>query len=176
MTVSCRCFFDGVKGEVAYVTLATVPLLLVLAANVVLYSLTWYRLSRQAKRLKCALGKDSASMRASHQATRNMTLFVLVYFIQWWAAALYGIWQLASSTIPFAITLLAITFTNIGGLLNGIVFIVIRRRKFFSSKESAGEGVSRSGTHARHVCSKKVELNTLENVCKSNTLVEVGNE
>ena len=66
-----------------------------------------------------------------------MSLFVTAFFIQWWSVVLVGIWNLVSSTEePFFLTVLWTTFPNIGGILNGILFIVIRKRLFKEEQRS----------------------------------------
>ena len=58
-----------------------------------------------------------------------MSLFVLVFFIQWWALAVFGVWVLVINQVPFAMFLLVTSFSNIGGILNGIVFLIMRRNR-----------------------------------------------
>ena len=57
-----------------------------------------------------------------------MSLFVLAFFIQWWAMTVYGVWQLVKD-VPQLLFNFVTTFSNVGGILNGIVFIIIVRRK-----------------------------------------------
>ena len=124
------------KGEIANVFFTTVPLLLVLTINIVLYILTWIRIHKEAKRLKYVLGKDAKTVRASHGAARTMSLFVVAFFVQWWAMAVYGIWQLATKNVPQLLFQFVTTYSNIGGILNGIVYIIIRRRKTSATKDN----------------------------------------
>lgn len=62
-----------------------------------------------------------------------MSLFVTAYLIQWWALGLYGMWQLVAE-VPQLLFNFVTTFSNIGGILNGIVFIIIMRRKRIDGK------------------------------------------
>lgn len=110
--------------------------------NIVLYFLTWQRISVEGKRLKNALGKNAKSIRASHQAARTMSLFVTAFFAQWWAMALYGTWQLIDENVPQALFQFVTTFSNIGGILNGIVYIIIRRRKTRAIKDTEESNVT----------------------------------
>lgn len=130
------CYFDGVKGKITNICFTTIPLLIILVMNIILYFLTWQRISVEAKRLKNALGKNAKSIRASHQAARTMSLFVTAFFAQWWAMALYGMWQLIDENVPQALFQFVTTFSNIGGILNGIVYIIIRRRKTRAIKDT----------------------------------------
>lgn len=122
------CYFDGVKGQTTNIFFTTVPLLLVLVINVILYVLSWFRIYKETQQIKNSLGKSSRALRASHKAAKTMSLFVTAFFIQWWAMALYGIWQLID-TIPQLLFNFVTTFSNVGGILNGFVFIIIMRRK-----------------------------------------------
>ena len=132
--------FDGVKGEIANIFFTTVPLLLIFISNVILYALTWVRLRSEAQRLKYVLGKDAKTVRASHSAARNMSLFVVAFFVQWWAIAVYGTWQLLSDVVPQLIFQFVTTYSNVGGTLNGIVFIIIRRRNRLNKKDKESTG------------------------------------
>ncbi|XP_069118063.1 uncharacterized protein [Argopecten irradians] len=122
------CYFDGVKGEITNVFFTTVPLLLVLIINIILYVLTWYRIHTEGKRLKDVIGKEATTVKASHKVARTMSLFVTAFFAQWWAMALYGVWQLVAD-VPQALFQFVTTFSNVGGILNGVVYLIIRRRK-----------------------------------------------
>lgn len=42
--------------------------------------------------------------------------------------ALYGIWQMIAP-VPQSLFQFVTTFSNIGGILNGVVYIIIRRRR-----------------------------------------------
>ena len=153
----CRCFFDAVKGEVAYVAMSTIPSILILVMNTILYLLTWYKLRMDAKRLEASLGKSATALQTSNIAARNMSLFVVAFFVQWWSVVLWGIWDLATTEeVPVSITILVVTFANTGGVLNGIVFIIIRRRKLKERYSTS----SRKGTTA----SKKSERRQQSNV------------
>ncbi|KAK3092937.1 hypothetical protein FSP39_009115 [Pinctada imbricata] len=121
------CYFDGVRGEVANLLFTTVPLILVLTCNIILYWLTWRRIRIDSKRIKNVLGKEAATIRASHRVAGTMTIFVMAFLIQWWAMAIYGVWQLVGN-VPQVLFQFVTTFSNTGGVINGIVYIIIRRR------------------------------------------------
>lgn len=152
------CYFDGIKGKWTNIFFTTVPLLLVLVINIVLYILSWYRIYKETKELKDSLGKACRALRASHKAAKTMSLFVTAFFVQWWAMALYGIWQLIDE-VPFLLFNFVTTFSNVGGILNGIVFVIIMRRKRQKEEEhtKSSEGKIASGhtgstaIHSTHV-------------------------
>lgn len=60
------------------------------------------------------------------RAARTMSLFVLVFIIQWGAAAVYGAWTMLDDHIPLEIVFPVMAFSSLGGLLNGIVFLNMR--------------------------------------------------
>jgi hypothetical protein len=58
-----------------------------------------------------------------------MSVFVLVFLIQWWAMAVYGLWSFVDpEAVPAPIYHLVTTFSNVGGVLNFGVYLYIRRR------------------------------------------------
>lgn len=124
------CFFDPIKGRYSNIFFTTVPLLLIVASNIVLYILTWKRIHDQVRAIKLSLGSMPHAMRTSHRAARNMSMFVLAFFVQWWAMAMLGVWILVDKkSVPQAVMHFVTTFSNIGGILNLIVYIIIHRRR-----------------------------------------------
>ena len=111
----------------ASICFTTVPLLIILVMNIILYFLTWKRIRDETKKTRYTLGKKPANMQASHRAAKSMSLFVAAFFIQWWALALYGVWALVA-IVPQVIIHLATIFSNIGGVLNLCVYVIIRRK------------------------------------------------
>ena len=144
------CYFDGVKGTVANLCFTTVPLLLVLVMNTVLYVLTWYRIHQQCEEVKHSLGKMSATMRASHRAARAMSMFVAAFFVQWWAMALFGVWVMTGDDVPQSVFHFVTTFSNIGGVLNLVVYILIRRRKLSKGEHISMEKRSSDSNSKKH--------------------------
>ncbi|XP_069117979.1 uncharacterized protein [Argopecten irradians] len=122
------CFFDSVTARQLNFYLTTLPLCLVLVNNAILYGLSWYRIRVETKRLADTLGTAVQSKKRTHIAAKNMFLFLISYFVQWWALSVYGIW-IAFGEGPIALYVVNIFFSNAGGVWNGIVFIIIRRRR-----------------------------------------------
>ncbi|XP_033735983.1 uncharacterized protein LOC117324307 [Pecten maximus] len=122
------CFFDGVTARQLNFYLTTIPLCLVLVNNVILYGLSWYRIRTETKRLSQTLGSASQSRKWTHNAANNMFLFLISYFVQWWALAVYGVW-ITFGEGPIVLYIANIFFSNAGGVWNGIVFVIIRRRR-----------------------------------------------
>lgn len=126
---SYSCYFDAVKGELANLFFTTVPLTLIFVSNIILYFLTWKQIKKEEPRFKDIDGREARIIRASHSAARKMTLFVLAFFIQWWAMCTYGIVQVSSRVeVPIHLFHFVTTFSNIGGVLNGIVYVIIRKK------------------------------------------------
>ncbi|XP_057309262.1 uncharacterized protein LOC130647427 [Hydractinia symbiolongicarpus] len=121
------CYFDGVNGVYANLLYTTVPLIIILLMNIILYVLTWYRIRKEEPRFKDLSGQNSNAVRSSHRAAKNMSLFVAAFFMQWWATVVYGVWQIFTD-VPQELIQCVTTFSNIGGILNGIVYVIIRRR------------------------------------------------
>ncbi|XP_062610876.1 uncharacterized protein LOC134272691 [Saccostrea cucullata] len=123
------CYFDGVKGTVANFLFTTVPLTIILVLNSILYSMTLRNIYLKEKELKKTLGKQALTTRMRHAAARAMSVFVLVFLIQWWAMAVYGLWSfIEPEAVPAPIYHLVTTFSNVGGILNFGVYLYIRRR------------------------------------------------
>ncbi|XP_062593175.1 uncharacterized protein LOC134254654 [Saccostrea cucullata] len=122
------CAFDAVKGTLASIFFVTVPITTVLVINVVLYTLTWWKIHVESKRIKAMLGTEAQTVRASYNAAKLMSLFVTVFFIQWWALGIVSVWQ-NFSKVPQEFFTVIVIFTNLGGVYNGAVYIIIRRRR-----------------------------------------------
>jgi len=121
------CFFDGVNGAVANVIICSVFLSLILCVNVTLYLLTWYRIRKEEFSFK--RDENNEVLKSSHRAARSMFLFVAAFMIQWWAMAMYGIWQVTVKSVPLFLFQLGTIFSNIGGILNAVVYFLIRRQR-----------------------------------------------
>eukprot|EP00105_Crassostrea_gigas_P020753 XP_011439621.1 PREDICTED: uncharacterized protein LOC105336844 [Crassostrea gigas] len=149
------CYFDGVKGAFANIFFTTVPMTVVLVINVVLYVMTWWKIHTESKRIKTMLGNEAQTIRASHKAAKLMSLFVTAFFVQWWALGIISVWQ-NFAVVPQQFFTVVVMFTNLGGVLNGIVYIIIKRRRDrnysskplkSSSQMSADSGISNSTTN-----------------------------
>ncbi|XP_076099867.1 uncharacterized protein LOC143069223 [Mytilus galloprovincialis] len=122
------CYFDGVTGQIANFIFTTILLCFILISNIILYVMSLVRIYKETQAIKKTLGKSYKSLEASHRAAKTMSLFVTAFLVQWWAMAMYGIWQWVTD-VPQLLFNFVTTFSNIGGILNGIVFIIIVRRK-----------------------------------------------
>lgn len=58
-----------------------------------------------------------------------MTLFITVFTVQWWAVAVYGIWQIVTDDVPPLVYIFVVVFTNIGGCLNLVVYLSILKKR-----------------------------------------------
>ncbi|XP_065944530.1 uncharacterized protein [Magallana gigas] len=136
------CYFDAVKGAVANIFFTTVPMTTVLVANVVLYVLTWWKIHTESKRIKTMLGNEAQTVRASHKAAKLMSLFVAAFFVQWWALGIAIVWY-KFAVVPKEFHTITVIFANIGGVVNGFVYIIIQRRKaHHGNKSSKNSGYS----------------------------------
>lgn len=121
------CHFDEVKGKITGMVFTAATVAAVLTINIILYVLTWTRIYRQVHAVRKTLGTMPASMKASHKAVRTMSLFVSAFFIQWFSLSVYSVWVLVDSNVPQALVHVITILSNIGGVLNLLVFLIIKR-------------------------------------------------
>jgi hypothetical protein len=114
-----------VKADVANIAFTTVPLLLVLTVNIVMYAITLYRIKVETNSLQLGLKTKNAS-RKSKRAAKNMSMFVVAFFIQLGPLGLFGIWYLIGDERPLVLFHIVTVFSNIGGCLNLCVYLIIR--------------------------------------------------
>eukprot|EP00111_Clytia_hemisphaerica_P004024 TCONS_00011531-protein len=126
------CFFDGVKGVIPNLVICSAFLSTILFINITLYGLTYHRIRKEEFSFK--RDENNEMLKASHRAARSMSLFVAAFMTQWWAMALYGIWQLTVKEVPLFVFQLGTTFSNLGGVFNGVVYFFLRRQRIKDSK------------------------------------------
>ncbi|KAH3790100.1 hypothetical protein DPMN_168295 [Dreissena polymorpha] len=110
----------------------TIPIIIITAVNIILYILAWKRIRDEARETKQVLGNDNshiAIMKRSHRAARNMSMFVVAFFAQWSGVAVHAVCGLVTPHIHMVLYFLIVFFANIGGLLNLIVFLIIRKSR-----------------------------------------------
>ncbi|KAK3092295.1 hypothetical protein FSP39_000918 [Pinctada imbricata] len=117
--------FCGIHGRTANLFFSTIPQCTVILVISIIYTLTWCHI-RKAAIVATSLGNDVT--KKSTRAAKTMTLFVVVFVIQYWASGIYAVWQTVGEP-PIELMYPVIMFTNIGGLLNGVVYVTrIRKR------------------------------------------------
>ncbi|KAJ8306959.1 hypothetical protein KUTeg_015043 [Tegillarca granosa] len=99
------CYFDGMKGKITNICFTSLPLLIILLMIIVLYILTWQRIYAQSERLKDVLGKKDCP-KITPGCSYNVTICHC-----------------------FLRSLFVTKFSNVGGIVNGIVYIIIRKTK-----------------------------------------------
>ncbi|XP_061177431.1 uncharacterized protein LOC133186214 [Saccostrea echinata] len=122
------CYFDGVKGAFASIFFTTIPMTIVLVVNVILYTSTWCKIYTKSRHLKTTLGRETQILDPSFNAAKMMSLFVAVFFVQWWALGIVSVWQ-NFAVVPEEFLTIVVIFTNLGGVCNAGVFIIIRKRR-----------------------------------------------
>ena len=120
----------------------TVPLLVILAMNSLLYLLTWLRINSEVRKIKCNMGQDPPSRKAARRAAKFMSLFVAAFFIQWWSTGLYGAWELFEKA-PDVLLHTCTIFPNIGGALNLGVYVMINKKRHLKGKEHTTQSTFR---------------------------------
>ncbi|CAG2189899.1 unnamed protein product [Mytilus edulis] len=144
------CFFDGVNGHVANFIFTTIFLSVITMTNIILYIISWFRIYKEVKAIK----NPHKSLEASHRAAKTMSLFVTAFLVQWWAMATYGIWQWETD-VPQILFHFVTTFSNLGGVLNGLVFIIIVRRKHDGMDSSSNtHDIKESTTDKQSTCTE----------------------
>ena len=120
---------------------------------------TWIKIYKQSKTLSTTLGNTALRMKRLHNSARNMSLFVAVFFIQWTSLASYSVASLMGH-IPDVILFFTIALTNVGGLLNGIAFLLIyrwkRKGKESRNTESTSSGINNDSN--KQSCISQIEL------------------
>ena len=122
------CYFDAVNGKIANILLTTTELGVIMVSCAVLYIFTWLQIFREARKNKEVLGQQSQLSGSVLVTAKTCLLLVAGFFMQWWALALYGTWQLVKPP-PQLLFQFVTTFSNTGGVLNFIVFCIIYRRR-----------------------------------------------
>ena len=135
-SVYCSCFFDGVKGNVGNICFTTAPLIIILLLNIVLYTLTWSKINRTTKQLSSVLGQNLRSKKTTLGTARSLSLFVAAFMVQWSIAGVYGAWGLFAE-VPVFIFHTVTIFSNIGGLLNFIVYIILHWKHRYGMRRNS---------------------------------------
>ncbi|XP_052796549.1 uncharacterized protein LOC128228987 [Mya arenaria] len=138
------CHFDGVKGKIVGLVFTTVTILLILLMNSVLYTLTWRRIQKLTRSADQSHHSMTSTRRASIRSAQSMSLFVLAFFIQWWTMALYGTWNIFTDNVPQPLFHLVTIFVNLGGTLNLIVYIILRRRRIERPSDTTKDVIKRA--------------------------------
>ena len=131
-----RCLTDGVTGRKLFIFFFTVPLLCIFAMNTVLYVLTWLKIRSEVNHIRVNLihsGYHPRNRKTARRVAKSMSVFVAAFFIQWWAAGLYGAYGLFGE-IPKIVTHAAVIFSNLGGVLNLCVYILVKRQNMSGLK------------------------------------------
>ncbi|XP_052762214.1 uncharacterized protein LOC128204846 [Mya arenaria] len=124
------CFIDAINGTVASLIFTTIPLPIIMTLNTLLYIMTWFKIRNQANNLKKTLGPLTRTANAPYKAARNMSMFVLALFIQWSFTAVFGSWALIvknPARIPEVMHDFGLIFSNLGGIMNLVIFVKIRK-------------------------------------------------
>ncbi|WAR17469.1 hypothetical protein MAR_032063, partial [Mya arenaria] len=125
-----KCFIDALNGTVASLIFTTIPLPIIMTLNTLLYIMTWFKIRNQANNLKKTLGPLTRTANAPYKAARNMSMFVLALFVQWSFTAVFGSWAVIvknPAKIPEVMHDFGLIFSNLGGIMNLVIFVKIRK-------------------------------------------------
>ncbi|XP_052761846.1 uncharacterized protein LOC128204472 [Mya arenaria] len=129
--VGIACFFDAINGRVAYLVLITIPITTIMVVNVLLYILTFIKIRIDVRAIRQHLGNMASTAGRHIRAARNMSMFVVAFFVQWSCLALSGVWIMFeddTAEIPEGLKFILGIFTNLGGVLNLIVYLAVFRK------------------------------------------------
>ncbi|WAR14951.1 hypothetical protein MAR_005056 [Mya arenaria] len=124
------CFNDAFKGHKANMVLTTIPVPVILVTNIVLYIVTFIRIRSGA--MIRSLGTNASAVKRHIKAAKRMSMFVLVFVAQWWCFGLVCAWSLFVDNlleIPEHLNYFMVIFTNLGGVLNLVVYLLVFRNK-----------------------------------------------
>ena len=82
-------------------------------------------------------GYEERVMKRAHKAAKNMILVIIAFLVQWSASTVYGIWRAANVPMTLPLLQTAMISANIGGILNGIVFAILRHQKRSQNKDES---------------------------------------
>ena len=104
---------------------------------------------------------DMERKRKYHRSARVMLLFVVAYILQWWTWVVNAIWAKVGEPEAW-IVVLVVFFCNMGGVFNGFVYTVMRRKylksgsaKVLTNTRSLTQTKSNEANEASH-CSQTV--------------------
>ena len=115
------------KGAIASYAI-TVLLILTLVLNLVCYVTVLARMRSVEQRLHQGPPQPGSSETKYHSVARIMMLFVFVYMLQYWAYAVFSVWQRVYDDVSIVVMWGAVFFSNMGGVFNTVAYTVLRRR------------------------------------------------
>ena len=118
-------FSCGFQDDLVNMIVATGPLTLLLPLMCLLYLVTWYHIWRESRRIRDVVGDKAQSVRACHDSAKIMTSFVVAFLVQWWSVAVYG-FTVFFGEFDTTFYYVVVTFGNLGGVYNAIVYVLIR--------------------------------------------------
>lgn len=149
-----RCFINtyGPGGNVVqYIILATSIIAAVL--NIVFYGITWYEMRSVELKLKKGQqsnGGTTSGPPKSHSSARIMMAFVLAYLCQMTIPYVLLTWALVE-TPPSPLVATGSWTIFLGGMINGCVYMVIRRKLLAHKIQDSSSGVPTSlAVNQRH--------------------------
>ena len=134
------------NGRLMQLTMITIPQSVIIVINIVLYILTWFKIRRQQPQLMSLKGYERRVTKRAHKAAKNMILFVSAFLIQWCPVGVFTLWTALHNVAPLPVLQCGIISSNIGGLLNGFVFMVVRHQQ----KKSRRNSMYQSSEYSRY--------------------------
>ncbi|XP_052820271.1 uncharacterized protein LOC128246109 [Mya arenaria] len=120
------------KGHMANMVLTTIPVPVILVTNIVLHIFTFIRIRSDAMISKHRLGTNANAVGRHIKAAKRMLTFVFAFVVQWWCFGLFGAWSLFVDSpleIPEILNYFGVVFTNLGGVFNLVVYLLVFKDK-----------------------------------------------
>lgn len=122
------CNFDGVTGWLAHTIIVSVGYTLLILASGILYIFICLKIYKQTKKLEVATKKEFLAKKRTLSIARHSSLLILSFLVQFGVFIVDGIWN-AVETPPSWIHYIIVAIASCGGIVNGIVFYIIRKQK-----------------------------------------------
>lgn len=107
---------------VVFANLIAGTMIFIFIYNSIVYMAIFYKLQKVSKT------SASADQKKYQRSIQTMMFFVAAFIGQWWAFIVFSLWSFFSN--PYVpIVFGAVTFSNMGGVFNFLIFMYIQKRK-----------------------------------------------
>ncbi|CAC5422977.1 unnamed protein product [Mytilus coruscus] len=140
------CNYDAVKGRISHLVIVSIGFTLIIVITAVLYIFICIKAYKQSKKIDAISKKESLAKKRTLSIAKHSSLLISAFFFQFGVFILDGIWR-AIGTPPHWVYFLITIMSSSGGIVNSIVFYVIRKEK----KSSVSPTVTQSREHTGHL-------------------------
>ncbi|XP_063422385.1 uncharacterized protein LOC134706936 [Mytilus trossulus] len=122
------CNYDAVKGSISHLVIVSIGFTLIILSTIVLYILICIKAYKQSKKIDAVSKKKSLAKKRTLAIAKHASLLITAFFFQFGVFILDGIWR-AIETPPNWVYFLTTIMSSSGGIVNSIVFCVIRKEQ-----------------------------------------------